>query len=175
MCAEFFCSCTYRKESRFLAIFVLNLTYLSFLILVGISIKQHIRIILYLNELSRLKWNGIKKCCTIILNYFNFFYQLININPILLNSWPMCLHNLLTNITFWIGVILSVFVTQIVIGAGHLLHLHVGSNWFLTIDLRNEGLHAFCHTLAHLQSHIWNNVDDFLLSLHCLMIHFDHV
>jgi hypothetical protein len=45
----------------------------------------------------------------------------------------------------------------------------------LAIDLADEGLHTFGHALAHLQSHIWNHIDYFFLSLHRFVINFNHV
>ena len=62
----------------------------------------------------------------------------------------MCLHDLLADITLAVLVILCILITHLVVGSSHLLHFHIGRDWFLSIDLTNEGLHTFCHALINL-------------------------
>jgi len=64
---------------------------------------------------------------------------------------------------------------KVIVRPRHLLHFHIGGHRLLPVDLGNEGLHAFCHTLAQLRGHVRDDIDDLFLSLLSLIVCLDHV
>ena len=87
----------------------------------------------------------------------------------------MCFHYLLADVALTVWIIFVTFFAQVVVSPCHLLHFHICSHRFLSINLTDKWLHALGHTLAYLCRHIWYHIDDFLLSLLCFIIWFDYI
>ena len=104
----------------------------------------------------------------------HLFDQLVYVDPVLLDSLAMCLHYLLRHVLL-MPYRTRALLSHVPVGPRHLLHLVVGRNRLLTIDLRNEVDDRLLQRSGNLPRHVRNDCDYFLLPLECFVVNLDHI
>lgn len=110
------------------------------------------KVLVLVDKKGSLRRNYVEQVLKIFLNNFDLINKLVYVNAVLLDSWAMSIHDGLADVAFvslsWGDAIAWSLFAHVVVGSWHLLHLHIGCNRFLSIDLTNERLHTLGDALA---------------------------